>query len=283
MPVARVIAHYELIRELGAGAAATVYLARDQENGGQVALKLLHGHLTRDEAQVRRFLQEAEWVSMLHHPNILSLHEVGQAEGTHYMVTEFVEGATLRHHISSAMPLPLILDVAIGTADALVAAHASWIVHRDIKPENIMLRNDGVVKVLDFGLAKLTQPAATPATKPLTRPGTVVGTLQYLAPEQVYGLGVDTRTDLYSLGVILFEMITGFPPFDGASNRELVRSILNGEIPPLAGIGKPVPAEIEEVIHTAMEREMDDRYQSAAEMRSELGRLREMIAPRADS
>jgi len=268
----RIIGHYELLREVGAGGAATVHLARDLERSRDVAVKLLHKHLTSDEAQVRRFRQEADWVSMLNHPNVLDLYEVGEADGTHFMVTEFVLGETLRHHIRSTMPLPLILDVAIGTAGALAAAHEEWIVHRDIKPENIMIRNDGAVKVLDFGLAKLTQPTS-PGTKPLTRPGMVVGTLQYLAPEQIYGQAVDTRTDLYSLGAVLYEMVTGFPPFDGETNRDLLRNILQSEVPPLPG-HVMAPPELEIIIHRALEKDMELRYQKSSEMLNDLKEIR---------
>ena len=260
------VAQYRVLRQLGVGGAAEVYLAEDTDLGLLVALKLLHPHLTKDEQHVRRFQQEAEWASLLNHPNVLDIYEVGETDGVHFMATEYVDGDTLRSHILSEMPLHQVVNVAMGIGSALQAAHAVWIVHRDIKPENVMLRHlDGQVKVLDFGLAKLTQPNVAAKQRPLTGPGTVLGTLQYLAPEQLLGAGVDPRTDLFSLGVVLYEMVTGQPPFGGDSNRELIGEILHKDPPRMARSSGPVPESLQHCVSRALQKDVEDRFQSAEE------------------
>ena len=267
----RQVAQYRLVKQLGVGGAAEVYLAEDTVMGLQVALKLLHPHLTKDEHHVKRFRQEAEWASLLNHPNVLDIYEVGEADGVHFMATEYVDGETLRAHILTEMPLRQVIEVAIGVGNALNAAHAVWIVHRDVKPENIMLRHrDFQVKVLDFGLAKLTQPSSNAPLRPLTGPGTVLGTLQYLAPEQLLGAGVDPRTDLFSLGVVLYEMVGGQPPFGGNNNRELISEILHKEPPPMARPGGGIPAKLHQVVQRALQKDTEDRYQNALEMLNDL-------------
>jgi serine/threonine protein kinase len=273
--VERKVAQYRLLRQLGIGGAAEVYLAEDTSLGLLVALKLLHPHLTKDESHVKRFRQEAQWASLLNHPNVLDIYEVGESEGVHFIATEYIEGDTLRSHILAEIPLWQVVDVAIGVSSALHAAHAVWIVHRDIKPENIMLRHrDGQVKVLDFGLAKLTQPSAGTPVRPLTGPGTVLGTLQYLAPEQLLGGGVDPRTDLFSLGVVLYELVTGQPPFGGNSNRELIGGILHSEPPPMTRAHGTIPEELHRIVGRALQKDAEDRYQSAGEILGDLESLR---------
>src|SRR5688572_31274494 len=242
--------------------------------GLQVALKLLHPHLTKDGHHVKRFRQEAEWASLLNHPNVLDIYEVGEADGVHFMATEYVDGETLRAHILTEMPLRQLIDVAIGVGNALNAAHAVWIVHRDVKPENIMLRHrDFQVKVLDFGLAKLTQPSSTAPLRPLTGPGTVLGTLQYLAPEQLMGAGVDPRTDLFSLGVVLYEMVTGQPPFGGDSNRELITEILHKDPPRMTRASGAIPESMQHCVARALQKDVEDRFQSAEEFLNALQSL----------
>ena len=268
------MAQYRLIKQLGIGGAAEVYLAEDTTMGLLVALKLLHAHLTKDQQHVKRFRQEAEWASLLNHPNVLDIYEVGQCDGVHFMATEYIEGDTLRAYILSELPLRQVVDVAIGVVSALHAAHAVWIVHRDIKPENIMLRQrDGHVKVLDFGLAKLTQPSGTSPARPLTGPGTVLGTLQYLAPEQLMGAGVDPRTDLFSFGVVFYEMTSGQTPFGGNSNRELISEILHTDPPKLTRPNEVIPDGFQQLVDRALKKDVEERYQSAAEV---LGALQDL-------
>ncbi|HYE16657.1 MAG TPA: serine/threonine-protein kinase, partial [Pyrinomonadaceae bacterium] len=220
------ISHYRVIRKLDRGGMGEVFLAEDSRLGRRLALKLLLEEFTRDPNRLRRFEQEARAASALNHPNILTIYEIGEAAGRHYIATEFVEGETLRQRIKRAPLAPAeALDVAAQTAEALAAAHASHIIHRDIKPENLMLRRrDGIVKVLDFGLAKLLErpagsaPAARGAAESFTGPtetGVVMGTPRYMSPEQARGRGVDARADLWSLGVVLYECVAGERPFAG--------------------------------------------------------------------
>jgi len=219
------LSHYRIVKQLGAGGMGEVYLAEDTRLDRKVALKLLPAEFTQDEDRVRRFIQEAKAASALNHPNIITIYEIGQEQGAHYIATEFIDGQTLRQRmLPERMSLALALDLAMQTASALVAAHEAGIVHRDIKPENVMVRRDGIVKVLDFGLAKLTERPATEvnidaptAAKIETDPGTVMGTASYMSPEQARGQKLDARTDIFSLGVVLYEMIAGRSPFEGVN------------------------------------------------------------------
>src|SRR5262245_3193711 len=213
---------YEIISPLGAGGMGQVYLARDTRLERKVALKLLLEERTKDDQRLLRFEQEARAASALNHPNIITIYEIGDFDSTHFIATEFIEGMTLRKILAEGkMPTIVALDVAIQIASALSAAHEAGIIHRDIKPENVMLRRDGIVKVLDFGLAKLTEEGqgdketrGPGENSPLaTDPGTVMGTATYMAPEQARGLRVDARADLFSLGVMLYEMVAGRAPF----------------------------------------------------------------------
>jgi serine/threonine protein kinase len=229
----RMIGPYRIQYLLGAGGMGEIYLAEDTRLDRRVALKLLPAQFTGDNARLRRFMREAKSASALNHPNIL--YDIGQADEIHFIATEFIEGNTLRQQIKGAR-LPLIegLDVAVQIAGALAAAHAAGIIHRDIKPESVMVRPDGLVKVLDFGLAKLAERPAT-NTKTLTLtgvttlPGMVMGTPQYMSPEQARGLQVDQRSDIFSLGVVLYEIIAGCPPFTGDSAADVITAIATGD------------------------------------------------------
>jgi len=271
------IGHYEVVSLLGVGGMGQVYLAEDAKLGRKVALKLLPPTYTRDESRLRRFQQEARAASALNHPNILTIHELGEVNGEQFIATEFVEGETLRERLNRA-PLNSAetLDVAVQIAGALAAAHKAGIVHRDIKPENIMLRHDGYVKVLDFGLAKLTEqpePATqTPATENVDiSSGLVMGTVKYMSPEQARGRQVDPRSDIFSFGVVLYEMIAGRPPFEGKNSNELISTILKEEPPPL----NDVPEETQRLISRALRKKKEDRYQTIEDLLADLKSLKE--------
>ena len=251
-----------------------MHLARHLRTGATVALKVLHEHLLKDQQHVRRFQQEADWVAKIRHPNVVHLLEYGEADGRLFMANEYIDGEALRERVLCEMPLLRILDVAVGVVRGLGAAHAEWIVHRDIKPENVLLGNTGEVKVVDFGLAKLTQPTA----RPLTRPGFIIGTLTYLAPEQLLGQGVDPRTDLFNLGELIYEMVTCRPPFDGDSTRNLMEQILKDDPPPMVRAGSVVPESLHILVKRLLEKDPDDRYQSADEVEAELGRIRNELS-----
>lgn len=276
---------YQLLSPLGAGGMGVVYLAHDARLGRKVALKLLPAHFTRDPDRLRRFQQEAIAASRLNHPNIVTIFEVGQADALHYIATEYIDGLTLRE-VMAEKPLDLgeSLDAAVQVASALAAAHAAGIVHRDIKPENLMLRRDGYLKVLDFGLAKLTErPAAQPgesdtATVVKTDPGTVIGTVKYMSPEQARGLEVDARTDIWSLGVVLYEMVSGRLPFAGSTTADVLVSILEREAAPLTGRLEAVPAELDAVVRKALTKDPGRRYSRVEDLGQDLRRIQHDLA-----
>ncbi len=226
----RKLGRYQIIAALGSGGMGEVYVAEDTQLGRKIALKTLPAHFTLDDERVRRFLQEARAASALNHPNIITIYEVGQADSRHFIVTELIEGETLRQHMTKCrMGISEALDVGSQVASALAAAHDAGIVHRDIKPENIMLRADGIAKVLDFGLAKLTEKKNLStgfASLFETAQGMVMGTTPYMSPEQARGLAVDARTDIWSLGIVIFEMVGGRVPFEGATSSDVIASIL---------------------------------------------------------
>ncbi len=277
------LGHYQILSRLGAGGMGEVYLAQDARLGRKVALKLLPTHFTQHPERARRFEQEARAASALNHPNILTIHEIGKVDSTHYIVTEFIDGQSLRQRMSSKkLTLTEALEIAMQVASALAAAHEAGIVHRDIKPENIMIRHDGIVKVLDFGLAKLTEPkldvADTEApTKAMLRtdPGTVMGTVIYMSPEQATGIQVDVRTDIWSLGVVIYEMVAGCLPFEGSTASQVLASILNQkEQPPLARFSREVPAELERIVSKALRKTRDERYQTTKDLLLDLKSLK---------
>ena len=275
------LSHYRILAQLGAGGMGEVYLAEDTNLDRKVALKLLPAQFTQDEDRVRRFVQEAKAASALNHPNIITIYEIGETDGTHYIVTEFIEGETLRRRIEhSRMTTQQALDVSTQIASALSAAHAAGIVHRDIKPENVMIRPDGYVKVLDFGLAKLTeQPSlSTDTSAPTvarvdTHPGMVMGTVSYMSPEQARGQTVDARSDIFSLGVVIYEMLAGRTPFQGGSAADVFVSILEKAPVPLAHISAEVPPELERIVFKCIEKDRERRYASAQELAADLKTL----------
>ncbi|HEV8484458.1 MAG TPA: protein kinase, partial [Blastocatellia bacterium] len=278
--VGQQVAYYRILSSIGAGGMGEVYLAEDARLGRRIALKLLPAQFTTDPERVRRFEQEARAASALNHPNIVTIHEIGQADSTHFIATEFIDGETLREHQAGrALNLNQALDIATQVASALEAAHAAGIVHRDIKPENVMLRRDRIVKVLDFGLAKLALPQvsavdleAEARSMIITNPGVVMGTVQYMSPEQARGHEVDARTDIWSLGVMLYEMVTGRVPFEGETPSHVIVSILESEPPPLAGSSE-VPMELERIVTKALRKDREERYQTARDLALDLKTL----------
>src|SRR5213083_690923 len=249
--VGQTFGHYKISKRIGSGGMGEVYLATDVTAGRKAALKLLPMRFTGDAERLKRFQQEAHAVVALNHPNILTVYEIGEDHSTHYIASELIEGETLRQRLARGrMALDEASDVAIQVASALAAAHQAGIVHRDIKPENIMLRPDGYVKVLDFGIAKLAEqevPVTIPTDEALllveTNLGSVLGTVRYMSPEQAYSAPVDKRTDVWSLGVVLYEMVTGHAPFSGDTSKEVMSSIVEKEPPPLTSYNKQTPAE----------------------------------------
>src|SRR6266513_3913239 len=283
--VGKVIGHYRIESLIGVGGMGEVYLARDERLGRKVALKLLPEHLTADETQLGRFKNEARSASALNHPNILTVYEIGAEGNRQFIATEFIEGVTLRALLADEkMNLRTALEIAVQVASALTAAHEAGVVHRDIKPENIMFRPDGYVKVLDFGIAKLAEqevPVKIPTDEAMllveTNLGSVLGTVRYMSPEQAYGAPVDKRTDVWSLGVVLYEMVTEHAPFTGDTPREIITSILEKEPRPLTSSIAQTPAELQQIISKALYKEREERYQSAHELLEALKDLRHKL------
>jgi serine/threonine protein kinase/tetratricopeptide (TPR) repeat protein len=275
--VGKLIGHYRIESLIGVGGMGEVYLARDERLGRKAALKLLPDRLTTDETQLSRFKNEARTASALNHPNILTVYEIDAEGNRQFIATEFIEGITVRASLASGRIKPhAALEIAVQVASALAAAHEAGVVHRDIKPENIMLRPDGYVKVLDFGIAKLTEQAASDdhtveTTAVLqTRPGLVLGTAHYMSPEQARGQTVDARSDIWSLGVVLYEMVGGSPPFRGETPSDCIASILTTEPPPLSGVLPDVPIKLESILQKTLRKNSDERYQTIKEMLADL-------------
>jgi serine/threonine protein kinase len=295
------IDHYKILSLLGVGGMGEVYLVRDTTLGRQAAIKLLPSRFTEDRDRLRRFQQEARAASALNHPNIITIYELGEFDSTQYLATEFIDGETLLQHmkdsrsrvirkeraeIGAGMKLSEVLDISIQLASALGAAHTAKIVHRDVKPANIMLRPDGYIKVLDFGVAKLTEPfpggrytddELSPGDLLTTKPGEVVGTASYMSPEQARGLAVDARTDIWSAGVVLYEMIAGHRPFEGPTRSDVIASILQKDPLPLVPDATYVPAELKRIVMKALRRNRDQRYQTVQDLALDLTRLKQQL------
>lgn len=283
------ISHYRITGQLGSGGMGVVYEAEDLTLGRKVALKFLPSHLSRDQNALDRFLFEARTASALNHPNICTIYAVETVPGEgglnqSFIAMELIEGQNLAQRLDSGpLPLDRLLDIAIQLADALDAAHAKGIIHRDIKPANIFLTQRGQAKILDFGLAKLTRPEMdmetiggenSPAPAQLTSPGATVGTISYMSPEQARGEDLDTRTDLFSLGTVLYQMATGKLPFSGATSAVVFHAILQLDPPPVSQLNASLPPKLHEVIEKLLEKDRDLRYQSAADLRGDLKRLK---------
>ena len=276
------VGHYRILTKIGAGGMGEVYLAQDTKLDRKVAIKFLHDEFSKHADKLNRFVQEARAASALNHPNILTVYEVGEVDGKNYISTELIDGQTLRQQLAQkdALPLNTILKIGVQVAEALSAAHQAGIIHRDIKPENIMIRRDGYAKVLDFGLAKLSEPGAkatgSTGSEDATRvqvntnPGVVMGTVSYMSPEQARGNPTDARTDIWSLGVVLYEMLARKVPFSGETINHTIVSILERE--PL--LLDNVPAELQRIVRKSMTKDLDMRYQSARDLLIDLKNLR---------
>ena len=287
----QMIGHYEIVSQLGAGGMGEVYLVKDTKLDRKAALKILPSQLAADRNRMQRFVQEAKAASALNHPNILTIYEIGEGDGQRFIATEFIDGMTLRQRLSSPLDVEDALDIAIQISSALAAAHKVQIIHRDIKPENIMIRReDQLAKVLDFGLAKINQQRSSevPADSGVdtilanTGPGVVMGTVAYMSPEQARGDKVDERSDIWSLGVVLYEMIAGCSPFVAGSANEIISSILSRQpAPPLTRFRHEVPERLEEIIEKALTKNRDERYQTSRDLLIDLKRLKQTLETKA--
>jgi len=282
MLVGKNLGHYHVLSLLGSGGMGEVYQVEDTRLKRKVALKLLPADLTANRDRLRRFEQEARAASALNHPNIITIHEIGESGRWHYLVMELIDGETLRERLKQGpIEWSTALEIALQVASALVAAHKAGIVHRDIKPENIMLRRDALVKVLDFGLAKLTEPSvaglisdAPTRVQVNTETGVVMGTARYMSPEQARGQKVDARTDIFSFGVVFYEMITGRAPFEGETASDVVAAILKTDPPSLLDDAHEVPRELEHIIGRALRKDPEQRYQVSKDLLLDLEDLK---------
>src|SRR5882672_9465115 len=287
IPPGKKLGRYEIRSKLGAGGMGEVYLAQDtSELGRTVALKIVPPEVAKDKDRLQRFTQEARTVSNLNHPNILTVYEFGQTDSGSFIATEYIDGVTLREHLSGRrLKLIDILDLAIQIVAALNAAHEAGVTHRDLKPENVMVRRDHIVKVLDFGLAKLAAPSpdlqidSEAGTKVFvqTEPGLVIGTVSYMSPEQSVGKGVDQRTDIWSIGVVLYEMLAGCVPFQGKDIHRQIIAIQETEPAPLSQLVEGVPDRLEEIVLKCLAKNKDERYQTAKDLLIDLRNLRRKL------
>jgi serine/threonine protein kinase/Tfp pilus assembly protein PilF len=294
LPSNTIISHYRILSRIGAGGMGDVYLAEDMSLGRRVALKVLPEQFNTDEDRLRRFEQEARSASALNHPNIITIHEVGSEEGFRFIATEFIEGETVRQRLKeTGFSVREAIDVAIQVARALAAAHRAGIVHRDIKPENVMLRPDGFAKVLDFGVVKLTEKFVENISGPqsaesddrdvptlglvTTEANIVMGSPNYMSPEQARGLAVDARTDIFSLGALLYEMLTGKMPFKGASVSDVIVSILERQPPSISDLLPDIPPRIQAIVDRALAKDRDARYQTTDDLLDDLKKLRRRL------
>jgi serine/threonine protein kinase len=274
------ISHYRIVSPIGKGGMGEVYLAEDTKLDRKVALKILPPEFAEDTDRMSRFVREAKSASALNHPNIITIYEINEFENTHFIATEFIDGKTLNDYAKdNPLSYKSVLEIAIQTVSALDVAHSNGIVHRDIKPDNVMIRPDGFVKILDFGIAKLSEkqnPAiesedATAIQQPSTSPGMIIGTANYMSPEQAKGETVDARTDIFSFGVVLYEMMAGHLPFAGKTPMEIIGAVIHKEPLPL---DENVPPEITEIINKCLRKDRNERYQTVKEVLNDLREIK---------
>jgi len=284
--IGQTLSRYKITGMLGEGGMGVVYRAEDPELGREVALKLLPAEMADNPKRLERFRREAKAVAAINHPNIVTIHSIESVETTHFLTMELVEGESLDRLIPpGGMPLAKVFDIAVPLADALSSAHERGIVHRDLKPANVMITQENRIKVLDFGLAKLVEdtdsetgdPSLTAVPTELTAEGMVMGTAPYMSPEQVEGLAMDHRTDIFSLGIVLYEMATGKRPFAGDTSAALVSSILRDSPPTVTEINESLPRHLARIIQHCLEKDPEARYQSAKDVRNELKSLRREV------
>lgn len=275
------ISHYKIVSHIATGGMGEIYLAEDQKLRRKVALKVLHEIMPASAEQLKRFQREAALVSSLNHPNILTIYDIDTEGGIHLFASEFVDGVTLRERLGERMPVAEAIDITIQILSALQAAHDAGITHRDIKPENIMLRSDGLVKVLDFGLAKVAKLKRLEASEPtweqiFSRPGMIIGTAAYMSPEQARSQQLDARSDIFSLGVVLYEMLAGKPPFGGQTATDIIASLIQDEVRPPSFANPDVSPEIDRIVVKMLEKNRNNRHQSADEVLTELRREKDL-------
>ena len=276
--IGKALGPYLVVAKIGAGGMGEVYRARDARLGRDVAIKILPAAFCQDPERMRRFEQEARAAAALTHPNILAIYDFGVHQGVPYIVSELLEGESLRQRLrSDALPVRLAMDYAIQIADGLTGAHAKHVVHRDMKPDNLFVTKEGSIKILDFGLAKLTQPerslTKSDAVTTGTLPGTIMGTIEYMSPEQLRGRPADHRSDIFSFGMILYEMLAGKNPFHGETTADTVSAILKQDAPRLAERREPIPPRIERIVQRCLEKDPGSRFQSASDLAFDLAEL----------